>query len=69
MALNWPGVDLLAVTTVADDQGRRAGYTKYALALAGREDVATQEMFNQHTIFSSALAPRSFPYQSPPKPL
>ena len=40
MALNWPGVDLLAVTTVADDQGRRAGYARYALRLAGREDIA-----------------------------
>jgi purine nucleosidase len=40
MVLNWPGVELLAVTTVADDQGRRAGYVRYALGLAGREDIA-----------------------------
>jgi inosine-uridine nucleoside N-ribohydrolase len=40
MALNWPSVELLAVTTVADDQGRRAGYARYALGLAGREEVA-----------------------------
>lgn len=40
MVLNWPGVELVAVTTVADDQGRRAGYARYALRLAGREDVA-----------------------------
>ena len=39
MVLNWPEVDLLAVTTVADDQGRRAGYTRYALGLAGRDDI------------------------------
>jgi inosine-uridine nucleoside N-ribohydrolase len=39
MALNWPDVDLLAVTTNSDDQGRRAGYTRYALRLAGRDDV------------------------------
>jgi hypothetical protein len=25
MLLDWPGVELLAVTTVADDRGRRAG--------------------------------------------
>ena len=36
MVLNWPGVELLAVTTVADDRGRRAGYARYALRLAGR---------------------------------
>ncbi|HEY3342582.1 MAG TPA: nucleoside hydrolase [Anaerolineae bacterium] len=39
MALNCPAVDLLAVTTNSDDQGRRAGYTRYALGLAGRSDV------------------------------
>jgi inosine-uridine nucleoside N-ribohydrolase len=39
MVLNWPGVDLVAVTTNSDDQGRRAGYTRYALKLAGREDI------------------------------
>ena len=40
MVLKWPDVELLAVTTNSDDQGRRAGYTRYALDLAGREDVA-----------------------------
>lgn len=39
MVLNWPGVDLLAVTTNSDDQGKRAGYARYALRLAGREDI------------------------------
>jgi len=39
MVLNWPDVELLAVTTVSDDQGRRAGYARYALALAGRESI------------------------------
>jgi purine nucleosidase len=39
MVLNWPDVDLLAVTTVADDRGKRAGYVQYALRLAGREDI------------------------------
>ena len=40
MVLNWPDVELLAVTTNSDDQGRRAGYTRYALDLAGQADVA-----------------------------
>ena len=40
MVLHWPGVELLAVTTNSDDRGRRAGYARYALDLAGREDVA-----------------------------
>src|ERR1700730_9295100 len=39
MVLNWPDVELLGVTTVSDDRGRRAGYARYALGLAGRGDV------------------------------
>src|SRR5438105_2111974 len=39
LVLKWPGVELLAVTTVSDDEGRRAGCARYALALAGRDDV------------------------------
>jgi len=39
MVLGWPGVELAAVTTVADDGGRRAGYARYALEVAGRADV------------------------------
>lgn len=40
LALKWPSADLLAVTTNTEDQGRRAGYARYALDLAGRSDVA-----------------------------
>jgi inosine-uridine nucleoside N-ribohydrolase len=39
MLLAWPGVDLTGVTTVADEGGRRAGYARYALRLAGRPGV------------------------------
>ena len=39
MVLNWPDVDLLAVTTNQDNSGSRAGYARYALRLAGREDM------------------------------
>lgn len=37
LVLNWPGAEPLAVTTVAEHQGKRAGYARYALRLAGRE--------------------------------
>lgn len=40
MVLNWPDVELLAVTTNSDDRGRRAGYARYALGLSGRADIA-----------------------------
>ena len=39
MVLNWPGVELVGVTTNSDDGGRRAGYARYALNLAGHRDV------------------------------
>src|SRR5262249_60728543 len=39
MVLNWPDAELLAVTTVAEHQGKRAGYVRYVLDLAGREDI------------------------------
>ena len=39
MVLNWPDAELIGVTTVSEDRGRRAGYAKYALRLAGRADV------------------------------
>jgi purine nucleosidase len=35
LVLSWPGVELVGVTTNQDDGGRRAGYTRYALNLAG----------------------------------
>jgi purine nucleosidase len=39
MVLNWPDAELLAVTTVAEHQGKRAGYVGYVLGLADREDI------------------------------
>ncbi len=39
MVLAWPDVELVGVTTVSDDRGKRAGYARYALNLADRNDV------------------------------
>ncbi len=39
LALKWPDAELVGVTTVAEHSGRRAGYARYALELAGRADV------------------------------
>lgn len=39
MVLNWQGAELVAVTTNTDDRGRRAGYSRYALDLAGRKNI------------------------------
>lgn len=37
--LGQPGVELAGVTTVADRAGRRAGYARYCLDLAGRDGI------------------------------
>ncbi len=40
LLLRWPGgVELTGVTVVGDTNGRRTGYVRYVLALAGRGDV------------------------------
>lgn len=39
MVLNWPEAELTAITTVAEHQGKRAGYARYVLGLAGREKI------------------------------
>ena len=39
LLLAHPDVELTGITTAADEGGRRCGYVKYALALAGRSDV------------------------------
>jgi purine nucleosidase len=39
MLLKWPGAEITGITTVAEEGGRRAGYARYALRLAGRESI------------------------------
>jgi purine nucleosidase len=39
MLLKWPDLEITGVTTVADEQGRRAGYVHYVLSLVGRSDI------------------------------
>jgi inosine-uridine nucleoside N-ribohydrolase len=39
MLCKWPGLELSAVTTNQDNGGRRAGYVRYALDLAGKPEV------------------------------
>src|SRR5712691_9941494 len=39
MLLRWPDVELVGITTVAEDKGRRAGYVRYALDLEGKGDI------------------------------
>src|SRR6266516_4138772 len=39
MILKWPDLEITGVTTVSDEQGRRAGYVQYVLSLVGSTDI------------------------------
>ena len=39
MLLKWPDLEITGVTTVSEEQGRRAGYVQYVLDLMGRSDI------------------------------
>lgn len=39
LLLSWPEVEISGITTMVEDRGRRAGYARYVLDLAGRSDV------------------------------
>jgi len=39
MLFKWKNLEITDITTTTEDNGRRAGYAKYVLKLAGREDV------------------------------
>ncbi|MEA2575827.1 MAG: hypothetical protein QOH93_3125 [Chloroflexia bacterium] len=39
MLLRWPDVELVGITTVSDDGGRRAAYARYVLGLENRHDI------------------------------
>ena len=40
MLLKWDELEITGITTVAEDQGKRVGYTRYALQLAGRSTIS-----------------------------
>ena len=39
MLLKWSDVEVAGITTVTDDKGKRAGFTKHALSLVGRSNI------------------------------
>jgi inosine-uridine nucleoside N-ribohydrolase len=59
MLLGWEGVDLIGVTTNTDPKGIRAGYTSYALGLAGRDDIPV--VAGAEGSLSSLFVPLAFP--------
>jgi len=39
MLLKWPNLEITGITTVSDEQGRRAGFVQYVLDLMNRTDI------------------------------
>lgn len=68
MLLKWPGAELVGVTTVAESGGRRAGYARYALDLAGRPDipVAAGAEGARHSLRSPVVFPDEAAYWPEP---
>jgi purine nucleosidase len=69
----WPGVELTGVTVVGDTGGRRAGYTRYALNLAGHGFVplaAGADTADGYYPYELGLPPESryWPAPIPPQP-
>jgi len=42
MLLKWPDVEITGITTASDENGKRAGYTKYALQIAGKDNISVK---------------------------
>lgn len=70
MLLGWPGVEVVGVTTNTDPGGIRAGYTEYALALAGRRDVPVRAGAEGSLggLFSPLAFPDYWPEPIEPRP-
>ncbi len=73
MLLRWPGVEINGVTVVGDMRGRRTGYTRYALDLAGYTGVpvaAGADVSGGYFRYELGLPPedRYWPEPIPPQP-
>lgn len=74
MLLHWPGgVALTGITVAGDTRGRRTGYTRYVLALEGRQDIsvaAGAENSPEFYPYDLGLPPeeRYWPEPVPPAP-
>lgn len=73
MLLKWPGVEITGITTVAEEGGRRAGYARYALRLAGWGDIpvaAGADVAGGHYRYRPEYPPEAeyWPEPVPPAP-
>lgn len=73
LLLRWPGLEITGITTVADDGGRRAGFVRHVLALAGRHEIpvaAGADVATGHFRYAPAYPPDDANWGShvPPAP-
>jgi inosine-uridine nucleoside N-ribohydrolase len=47
LLLRWPDIDLVGITTAAEERGRRAGYVRYVLQRADRPDVSNLRLLDE----------------------
>jgi purine nucleosidase len=48
MLLRWPGVEITAITTSAEENGKRAGYVRHTLKLEQRDNIPVAAGANSH---------------------
>lgn len=48
MLLRWPGVEITAITTAAEEKGKRAGYVRHVIGLEHREDIPVAAGADSH---------------------
>lgn len=70
MLLGWDGAELVGVTTSTDPGGLRAGFTEYALSVAGRADIAVRAGAEGSLagLFAPLAFPEYWPVEIEPRP-
>ncbi|MDQ3766710.1 MAG: nucleoside hydrolase [Actinomycetota bacterium] len=70
MLFGWEGAEVVGITTNTDPGGIRSGYTKYALALAGRQSVPVRAGAEGSlaSLFSPLVFPDYWPEPIEPRP-
>jgi len=69
MLLGWPDAELVGITTSTDVGGQRHGYVRYALEVAGREDIPSEAGADGSIagLFSPLLFPDYWPKPIAPR--
>ncbi|MEW5907932.1 MAG: nucleoside hydrolase [Patescibacteria group bacterium] len=72
MILKWKQLEITGITTTAEDNGKRAGYAKYILKIAGREEIpvaAGTDVSSGYYRYKPGYPPENLYWPEPISPL